>query len=188
VYGYVGIFCLLMLGIVGLPIPDETLMAVVGYLIHKGQLAFAPAFAAAFLGSVCGITVSYLLGRKLGLPLVHRYGRYVHFGQAELDRVHNWFHRIGRWTLTFGYYILGVRHFTAYVAGTANMPYFEFACFAYSGGFIWCLSFISLGYYFADQLDWALALMHRNALIATVVIGCLALSYFVYRKLVKPSR
>ena len=67
-YGYAGIFFLLILGIVGLPVPDETLMTYTGFLVYKGTLNFAPALAAAYFGSVAGITISYWLGRKLGLP------------------------------------------------------------------------------------------------------------------------
>lgn len=37
-YGYVAIFVLLMLGIVGLPVPDEALLTFVGYLSFKGDL------------------------------------------------------------------------------------------------------------------------------------------------------
>jgi membrane protein DedA with SNARE-associated domain len=187
-YGYAGIFALLVLGIVGLPVPDETLMTFTGYLVFKGTLSFAPALAAAFAGSIAGITISYWLGRSLGLPLVHRYGKYVHFGQPELDRVHHFFERMGRWTLTFGYYIPGVRHFTAYVAGTANMPFAEFALFAYSGGFIWCLSFISLGYFLGDRWTWALEKLHEDVLYVCIAIGVCVLAYFLYRKFAKPSK
>ena len=35
-YGYLAIFCLLMFGIVGLPVPDETLLTFTGYLVFKG--------------------------------------------------------------------------------------------------------------------------------------------------------
>ncbi|HKC10930.1 MAG TPA: DedA family protein, partial [Vicinamibacteria bacterium] len=62
-YGYVAIFSLLVLGIIGLPIPDETLLLFVGYLIYKGQLRAIPSLASAFLGSLCGITLSYAVGR-----------------------------------------------------------------------------------------------------------------------------
>jgi membrane protein DedA with SNARE-associated domain len=187
-YGYAAIFFLLVLGIVGLPVPDETLMTYTGFLVFKGTLQFIPAFLAAFLGSVAGITISYWLGRKLGLPLVHRYGKYVHFGQPELDRVHNWFHRMGRWTLTFGYWVPGVRHFTAYVAGTADMPFAEFALFAYSGGFIWCLSFISLGYLLGDRWEWALERLHKDVLYVVIAAAVCVLVYFLYRKFAKPSK
>jgi len=187
-YGYAGIFFLLILGIVGLPVPDETLMTYTGFLVYKGTLHFIPALAAAYLGSVAGITISYWLGRKLGLPLVHRYGKYVHFGQAELDRVHNWFHRMGRWTLTFGYYIPGVRHFTAYVAGTADMPFPEFAIFAYSGGFLWCMTFLSLGYFLGERWEWALEKLHTDVLYVVIAAGLCTMAYLLYRKFVKRSR
>src|SRR4051794_17159238 len=163
-------------------------MAFTGYLIFKGKLSFVPAFLAAFLGSITGITISYWLGRKLGLPLVHRYGRYVHFGQKELDRVHNWFHRIGRWTLTFGYWIPGVRHFTAYIAGTTDMPFHEFMAFAYSGAFVWCLAFIWLGYIFGDRWDWMLERMHENILYVSIAAGVCIVLYLLYRKFFKPAK
>ncbi|MBA2251795.1 MAG: DedA family protein, partial [Nitrospirales bacterium] len=35
-YGYVAIFGLLVLGIVGLPVPDEALLTFVGYLSFQG--------------------------------------------------------------------------------------------------------------------------------------------------------
>ena len=36
-YGYLAIFCLLVFGIVGLPVPDETLLTFTGYLVFKGH-------------------------------------------------------------------------------------------------------------------------------------------------------
>ena len=49
-YGYIGIFSLLTLGIIGAPIPDEGLLAFAGYLVYKGQLQLFPTMATAFLG------------------------------------------------------------------------------------------------------------------------------------------
>ena len=37
-YGYAAIVGLLMLGIVGLPVPDETLLTFTGYLVFRGNL------------------------------------------------------------------------------------------------------------------------------------------------------
>src|ERR1039458_7540610 len=86
-YGYLAIFSLLMLGIVGLPVPDETLLTFVGYLVYRGHLSLAPAYCTALAGSLCGITLSYTLGRIFGLPLIHRYGRYVRIrGGARAHR------------------------------------------------------------------------------------------------------
>jgi len=48
------------------PVPEETALAFSGYLVYRGTFRAFPACAAAFLGSVCGITLSYTLGRELG--------------------------------------------------------------------------------------------------------------------------
>jgi membrane protein DedA with SNARE-associated domain len=71
-YGYLALFGLLMLGIVGLPMPDETLLTFAGYLVFRQQFALLPTLAAAFCGSICGMSLSYGLGRTLGRAAVER--------------------------------------------------------------------------------------------------------------------
>ena len=58
-YGYLAIFSLLVLGIVGLPVPDETLLTFTGYLVYQGHLSLPLALLSGFAGSACGITTSY---------------------------------------------------------------------------------------------------------------------------------
>src|SRR6188474_3296802 len=55
-YGAVSLFFCMMLGIIGLPIPDETLLVFSGYLIFKGRLEPVFTLTMAFLGSMAGIT------------------------------------------------------------------------------------------------------------------------------------
>src|SRR2546423_14225238 len=83
-HGYVGIFSLLVFGIVGLPVPDEWLLTFSGYLVFKHTLAFVPTFFAAFLGSSCGITVSYLLGRIFDTYVLVKYGWIFHLTPERL--------------------------------------------------------------------------------------------------------
>src|SRR5262245_66609060 len=120
-YGYVGIFGLLMFGIVGLPIPDETLLMFTGYLISKHELEPLPAFASGLLGSICGITVSYALGRTLGLYLVARLGRFLYVEPEKLEYVCAWFDRKGKYGLIISCFIHGIRHLSDYVAGSSQV-------------------------------------------------------------------
>ncbi len=163
-YGYFGIFFLLTLGIVGLPVPDETLLTFAGYLVFRGQLRFAPTLAAGFLGSVCGITLSYILGRATGYFLIEKYGAKLHIKMERVHLVHDWFHRLGGFTLTFGYFVPGVRHLTAYVAGASELEPPTFAAFAYSGALLWSASFITLGYFLGDKWEHASGAVHRYIL------------------------
>src|SRR5262249_35493347 len=180
-YGYPAIFVLLVFGIVGLPVPDETLLTFTGYLIYSGRLKLLPAFLSAFSGSVCGITISYILGRTFGLALIHRYGKYIHLTEERIRYAHNWFERVGRWGLTFGYFIPGVRHFTAYAAGISELEAHEFAAFAYSGAFIWATTFISLGYFLGERWASTSERIHTYMLIATGVGIGLGLPYLAWR-------
>ena len=65
-HGYGAVFLLLLLGVVGIPIPDETLLVFCGYLVWRGTLHPVPAFFSALAGSWCGISLSYTIGRTLG--------------------------------------------------------------------------------------------------------------------------
>ena len=149
-YGYFGLYFALVFGIIGLPIPDESLLTLSGYFISTGRFQFIPTVLAAFLGSMSGITISYWIGRAGGYRIVHKYGPKIHLTDERLQAVNRWFDRIGKWTLTVGYFIPGVRHFTALIAGASQLRYPLFALFAYSGGLIWSLTFVTLGYYLGE--------------------------------------
>ena len=185
-YGYFGLFSLLMLGIVGLPVPDETLLTFAGYLIFKNQLSFPLTLLFAFLGSSSGISLSYALGRSLGLFLIHKYGRYVFITPEKLELVRRWFLRRGRWSLPIGYFIPGVRHLTAYVAGASRLEIPVFATFAYSGALVWSATFILLGYFLGDQWEFVLARLQDNIFEGTlIVLAILALIWILRRKLIR---
>jgi len=182
-YGYVGIFGLLMLGIVGLPIPDETLLMFTGYLISKHELEPLPAFAAGFLGSICGITVSYALGRMLGLYLVTRLGHFLHIEPEALEQVRAWYERKGKYGLVISYFIPGIRHLAAYVAGSSRLSLPVFATFAYLGGLLWSSSFISIGYVLGDEWRQMSVSLHRYLLIgAGVITVVIAIGFILMRR------
>jgi membrane protein DedA with SNARE-associated domain len=181
-YGYLAIFSLLVLGIVGLPVPDETLLTFAGYLVFRGHLSLPLAFLSAFAGSACGITLSYTLGRIFGLILIHRYGRYLRITAEHVEKAHAWFRRAGHWSLTIGYFIPGVRHFTAYAAGMSELEYPTFALFAYAGAAIWAGTFIGLGYLLGERWQAVQANIHHYFVGGTIAIVILAAAYLAWRK------
>lgn len=185
-YGYAGLFALLVLGIVGLPVPDETLLVFSGYLISKGRLHPVLTFASAFAGSVCGISISYLLGRTLGQAAIERYGKLLHVTPAKVELVHQWFRRVGNWLLSVGYFIPGVRHFTALVAGMSGLEFRVFAPFAYAGGAIWVTVFLSLGYWFGENWKSIVVLTHRYTLeLVLLLCGALGLALLVRKRMTR---
>ncbi len=182
-YGYPGLFALLMLGIVGLPVPDETLLVFCGYLIWKGHFHPLATFLAGFGGTVCGISISYFLGRTCGHIVISRYGRLIGLTPDRLDRVHRWFDRLGTWLLSIGYFIPGVRHFTALVAGTAGLSWRAFALFAYGGAAVWVGMFLSVGYFMGEKWQQSSATIHKYVLLGVAIaVGVSGLVWIVQRR------
>src|SRR5690349_827246 len=115
-HGSLSLFGLLVVAIVGLPVPGETLLLAAGVLVGQHKAHAVPTYAAAVVGSTIGITISYILGRSAGVSAVRRYGHYLHIETEDLDEVRRMFHHSGKWGLMFGYFVPGVRHVTALVA------------------------------------------------------------------------
>jgi membrane protein DedA with SNARE-associated domain len=187
-YGYIAIFLLLMLGIVGLPVPDETLLILLGYLVLKGDLRFAPAFMTVLAGTICGITFSYTIGRTGGIALVKKHGVLLHVNDARLALVRQWFDRIGKWSLMLGYFIPGVRHMIAIVAGISGFRLSTFMRFAYTGALIWSAVFITAGYIIGKEWRRFSEAIHGFMLWAVLIVVVISAGYMFYRKSLNKNR
>jgi membrane protein DedA with SNARE-associated domain len=181
-YGYAAIFVLLLMGIIGLPVPDESLLALAGFLVDKGQLSLLPTIAVAFSGSICGITISFGVGWTTGVYLLRRYGYAVHITPDKLLKVHRWFTRHGPWVLPVGYFVPGARHVTALVAGSTKLAYPEFALFAYAGGLVWSITFVMIGYVLGEE--WRTVFeefIHYRTQLVIAVVAASIVAYLAWR-------
>lgn len=181
-YGYFAVFGLLMLGIVGPLIPDETILVLAGIAIHRGEMNALITFAAAVAGSLCGITLSYALGRRGVIYALHRVPLLEQHVGKYLPQAHKWFERFGKWTLFFGYFVAGIRHLTALVAGTSELPPATFALYAYSGGTLWVACFLTIGYYLGEGWEDKAQRIDRIVLLTALVIAAIAGVWYFFRK------
>lgn len=183
-YGSFVLFILLALGIIALPVPEETLMVLSGILMSQGHLFITSTIIAAFLGSVFGITVSYLIGRTAGFYVITKYGSWIGITKTQIEVAHGWFERFGKWALFVGYFIPGVRHLTGFTAGTTYLEYSKFALFAYAGALIWVATFLSLGYFFGAK--WLEVLKNieitGDDIVLAVILVAIGLGIFLLRK------
>lgn len=175
-YGYGAVFGLLMLGIVGLPVPDETVLTFVGYLGFKGDLHVVPALATAFLGSASGITLSYILGRVVGVQVVVKWGSYLHPDPDHLAKTQRWITRWGKDTLLIAYFIPGVRHLAALLVGASLLCPRVFAPFGYTEAFLWSATFIGLGYLAGEEWKRLSSVLHPTIVIGAILIMLLLAS------------
>lgn len=180
-YGYGALFALFFLGILGMPLPEETLLVFSGFLVSTGQLAYWPTLLVCFLGSVTAMTTAYWIGRTLGFPFLERYGKRLGMGYTLYKKTEEWFNRVGKWALPLGYFIPGVRQFTAYFAGITRLPFPTFLLYTYAGGLFWSLLFVTLGWQLGERWDELFDLISRNLAIFFIAVFAVIAAWSYYR-------
>lgn len=181
-YGYFGIIIALAGGIVGLPIPDEFLLTFIGYNISKGVMSGPAAFLSGMAGAMLGITLSYLLGLKLGLPVLKKYGPKIRIKEKQIEKTHILFEKYGPFLLLVGYFIPGVRHLTAYFAGVSNLTVWRFCLYAYSGALIWISVFIGLGWKLGEKWRFVEYSLHHYGIWILIISGLITIAVCFYLK------
>ncbi|MGG0812604.1 DedA family protein [Paenibacillus alvei] len=192
-YGYIALFMLLALGIIGIPVPDETLMVFVGSLTVNGPFQYIPAFAVCLAGSMTGMFISYMVGRRVGKPLLDRYGKKLKLTPQRIERTEEWFQKYGGWSIVFGYFVPGLRHLTCYFAGMSRMRWTTYLFAAGSGALVWVTTFLTLGHIVGNHWREAVRWLHSKGNpilfggIAVLAVGG-TIVYFVIRYRLRTKR
>ena len=172
-YSYTAIFFLLVAGIVGFPIPDQLVLLISGYCVLTHVLSLTPTLMAAILGSVCGITVSYGIGRGLGAYLST-----TRFGKKRLEDGQRLLDRFGHWALILGFFITGVRNLVGIVPGMMRLDAAKFARYAYPGAVISSTVCVFAGFLLGTQAIWLMGSINRVLLASLLTLAC----YVAYRR------
>lgn len=179
VHGYIILFGVLTMELIGAPTPGETILTYCGYLVFQGQLNYFLTIIIATSGVVLGITASYFLGILLNKTVIDKYGKYIHLGSKNLEKVSNWFDKYGNHLLIFAYFIPGIRHITGYFSGITRISFSKFAANAYIGALIWTTTFITLG----RLLGYNWNIVHTHLKDYFIIAGILFLiGIFIYYK------
>jgi membrane protein DedA with SNARE-associated domain len=177
--GYLGIFLAMLIEGVFTPIPSELIMPFAGYLTFTGTLNIVAVIIVGSLGAMCGSIIAYLLGRKLGRPLLDRYGRYFGIKAESLDKAEAWFARWGCYGILIGHAVPGIRSIISFPAGISRMELKQFALFTFLGATVWNTVLVSVGYVlgqywmsFAESLEgWDIAILISGAALFVIYVA-----------------
>jgi membrane protein DedA with SNARE-associated domain len=137
-WGYLGVFLLMALESSIVPVPSEVVMPPAAYLASQGKLDMMGVILAGTVGSYVGSAVSYWISKWVGLPVVHRFGKYVFLKQAKIDAAHSWVERFGAGGIFFARLLPVVRHLVSIPAGILSMPFARFSVATTVGAGLWC--------------------------------------------------
>jgi membrane protein DedA with SNARE-associated domain len=126
----------------GVPLPGETILVAAALLAAAtNQIDIAVVVAAAAAGAIIGDGIGYTVGRRFGMPLLRKYGRYIRLDENRLLIGRYLFLRYGNAVVFFGRFIAVLRMFAALLAGANNMPAGRFFFFNVTGGICWACLF-----------------------------------------------
>ncbi len=187
-YGYFGLFIALVLGNFGVPIGSEIVLPVAGALTANGHLGTLwLTIAVAIAGELGGGTVGYAIGRFGGVPLIERYGKYVHFSHDRLMRMHRFFERWGTFAIFVCRFLPFVRGVSAIPAGIAEMNLWLFYAWTFLGSLIFCTFLILLGNALGAHLSTVIPLLRRGGYIVLgVAVVAVVVTVVVMRMRSRP--
>jgi membrane protein DedA with SNARE-associated domain len=172
------LFLCLWLGIAGMPIPDEMVVMMGGFVSSLHILKPVPAFFMTFLGVISGLSIGYVLGKFIGTPILERLTkrkkiRYIRQSQRLL-------HNYGHFALIISYFVPVVRHIVPYLVGLNKMPFKQYALYSYSTGFAWTLLYFILGNLFGQNIEQIVTLVTKYGLIFGVgIFVALIILFFI---------
>jgi len=172
------------------PIGTEIVLPVAGALTATGHLSnLGLTIVVALAGELAGSSVGYAIGRYGGVPLIERYGKYVHFTHDRLLVVHRFFERWGTFAIFVCRFVPVLRGVVAIAAGIAEMNLAHFYLWTFLGSLIFCSLLILLGNALGPHVSAVLPLLHQWAyLILGFVVVAVIAGIVVMRARSRPIR
>lgn len=177
-FGYAAVFAIVACESFGLPVPGETtLEAASVYAGSTHRLDIYIVWFAAALGAIVGDNIGYLLGRVGGYRVLLRWGRYVRLDESKLKVGKYLFAEHGGKVVFFGRFIMLLRPYAAFLAGTNRMNWLRFLFFNAAGGILWAAIFAAASYEFGTAItsfsrvfDYALGVAGIGVTITIVLV------------------
>ncbi|WP_211745702.1 DedA family protein [Paenibacillus sp. Marseille-Q4541] len=180
-FGYIALFLVLCLGLIGLPIPNEVVVMTAGTLSATGILYYPFAYLAVSLGICSAMTVGYVVGRFFVKTRLFRSMQKTTKTERYFMISEKWFHKYGGFAISMSLCLPFLRHITMYVAGMNRMSYRRFVRYAYPAAFLWTLVFFLLGIVAEDHIAEIGALIEHYGIIIVIVLIVLLFIYLLFR-------
>jgi membrane protein DedA with SNARE-associated domain len=178
--GYVGIALILVLGGLGLPIPEEAPIIVAAVLARNDQMKIPLALASCLGGVLLGDLVVYFLGffygeKVLSLPVTRRL-----LTRQREAQIKGYFHRHGFKILVLGRFAPGFRTAAYLTAGILKLPTLKLLLTDLVAASLSTSLMFGLGYYFAHQIQTNIRALQYwlTILVAVGLVSWLLVRHF----------
>jgi membrane protein DedA with SNARE-associated domain len=178
-FTYLGLFLVLMLCGLGMPIPEDIALLAGGYLVHRGITRYTITLGVSLLGVVVGDNSLFFLGRRFGSGLVRYFGLERPRRKLQIERIQDFMQRHGHRAIFYARFLAGLRALIYLTAGSFGVRPAVFFMYDLLGAVISVPVVVTIGYLFGTQLERIVRLLggfERLILVVTILSVGLYLS------------
>lgn len=176
-FTYAGLFLVLILCGLGLPMPEDIALLAGGFLVHRGVTQFPMTIAISLVGVVAGDNSLFFLGRRFGTGLV----KYVEImrptSQRQIVWLKGFMDRHGHLAIFYARFLAGVRALIYLTAGSLGVNPIRFFVYDSLGAVISVPIVVSIGYVFGKQIELAIGYLGGFEQIIWLVALCSIIFY-----------
>jgi membrane protein DedA with SNARE-associated domain len=152
-FTYVGLFVVLLMCGLGLPLPEDVALLAGGYLVHRGITRYPLTLLVSLVGVVAGDNSLFFLGRRFGTGLVRYFGISRPDSQLQIERIRGFMDRHGHRAIFYARFLAGLRALIYLTAGSFGVSPGRFLIYDFLGAVISVPVVVSLGYVFGGELE-----------------------------------
>ncbi len=180
-WGYIAIFVFVVLGNAGLPVPEETILMLAGYLVWDGELRLSIVLLVGILSAIVGDNLGYWIGREFGRKAIERYGHWILATPKRMESIECVVARYGAMAVFAARFLPGLRFLAGPTAGATGLRPLPFVVANLSGAALYVPIAVGLGYLIGYGLgDYVARLEHFVGRLEYLVLWLAILLTAVY--------
>jgi len=184
-FTYLGVFLILFVAGLGVPIPEELPIMAGGVLAHEGVVRWWLMLPVCVLGVLSGDVVLYWIGRHWGERVLSwRVVRFVMSRERE-ESLKAAYRRHGVKIVFTARHVMGLRAAAFLTAGIARVPFGKFLAVDAAAAMVGVPVSFGLAFFFTDQLEAIIAGVHRAerwVVILALVVAAAWIGIRAYRR------
>ncbi|MCG6940208.1 MAG: DedA family protein [Thiohalocapsa sp.] len=169
-YGIPAVFLAVSLESMGVPLPGEGTIVIASAAAGAGDLDIRLVVLTALVAAVLGDNLGYLIGRKLGRPVILRYGARFGATECQLARAEGAAARHGPLMVIFARFFVVLRQLNGVVAGLSRMRWRVFLAANAIGAALWVGLWSALAYRFGLTTE-ALPFIWHHLYVLAAILG-----------------
>lgn len=189
VYGYLGVFLLIMIENVFPPIPSEVILLFGGFMTTYSKLSMVGMIVASTLGSLFGAIILYYIGKifnkdRLKKIISGKLGKILRLKASDIDKADSWFDNKGNKTVFFCRFVPLIRSLISIPAGMSEMPILKFIIYTVVGSLIWNAVLIIVGSIVGENWTSILNILDTYSHVVVILLAIIFIVgiYIFYKK------